>query len=1016
MMRLFLFIFSLLIIFSCSSTDNKDKNNSGYEKQEYQISKGIKDTIFYYDIFSVVVDTKNEDNDLLLEITHNREKISYPDDWSSNLRNIELKFLSADSSNIDTLKSNYKINFYYKNISDVSDPLYLSISEIYKGNLKILNSFIDYRSKNIWSISNKGSAIFSLGLLKSPADTINHILSIRMPVSYDGFNGLPDYELPSDVPVLYNYNYFKVKSLDEIIEPLLLKKSTDFHIPKIILNFYSDANKKIVNELNNDQNVQNHIDLIIQKLKTFGSKNFDGINVDYSNSITTSNINFFVDFIKKFKPIYKENFPNKYLLISLPYFFVKDLVQFDILDSLDYLYFSYTPLSYGDSLVVDSLNIPDYSKIEENFISNKWLVDFNKIIWEINPALLFFNKYDKYVVCDSINSLFKYFKFANKLDSVKVGDSLDLRTIFYKKYNNFINGNSILQWDDNKLCFYLDSDNNKIVFYNTKSINYIIDFLQRMNIGGINLLNIRKENNNLVSYLRYYFYNKFYPLEKIKKEDFEFEVSYIQKVYDSSYNVRDSIFEPIVTYSFDNIKYQVEKGVKREDKVLYVLRYKANEINDTLSYYVYNSMPIFNFKPPYSTKINSIFRDTIKVFDPDNDTVNVDILKPQDAKLIEDSIIEYTISSGFTSGDKISFSLKASDKIQDNYYNFEILLTDQYNKEINIGDNILEITTPEMIYIPEKYFYYGNDTLYQEAVYDTTFENDITYIKLIDSRSLVWCKFLKDYDNYLVRRFSRDSLNFIYDTVNISSGDTLYLPLKTKHFYQDEIPIRRLKEGKFFCGVYEVMNKEYVQFVLDSGYYKQQYWSDEGWQVKTDSQWYVPKGWGTVTYYNKSISSDPDAPVVGISYYEAEAYVNWLNDKFNAKFKIPDQIEWERVATGPEYIDTVYTDSIIYSLPFRDFPWGNTFISSYLVFAESDSVQKPCSEYSHFDGKSYEGVCHLLGNALEWTSSKVGDKFILRGGSFKFQNFTDIFHNKIKFSLHPATRREDVGFRVIRID
>ena len=160
-----------------------------------------------------------------------------------------------------------------------------------------------------------------------------------------------------------------------------------------------------------------------------------------------------------------------------------------------------------------------------------------------------------------------------------------------------------------------------------------------------------------------------------------------------------------------------------------------------------------------------------------------------------------------------------------------------------------------------------------------------------------------------------------------------------------------------YCiGKYEVTNLEYYQFVIDSGYSDSINWSDEGWQIKTDLKWKAPKYWD---YDSRQYNSDPysnedNTPVHGISFYEAEAYCNWLSIKTGINYSLPTEEQWQRAAKGPD--------------PGFLYPWGNNWEeekANYLFC--NDNILLPVNVFP--EGKSIEGCYNMIGNVYEFTRS-----------------------------------------------
>lgn len=111
-----------------------------------------------------------------------------------------------------------------------------------------------------------------------------------------------------------------------------------------------------------------------------------------------------------------------------------------------------------------------------------------------------------------------------------------------------------------------------------------------------------------------------------------------------------------------------------------------------------------------------------------------------------------------------------------------------------------------------------------------------------------------------------------------------------------------------------------------------------------------PEFWEDLEY------SNPLNPVVGISWFEARAYCNWLSAQTGWTVMLPSEAEWEAVARGRSA---------------RKYPHGDV----WLDFAGNTSVahvRRPSPVGVFPEGDTPEGVSDLVGNASEWTRSLWG--------------------------------------------
>jgi len=131
--------------------------------------------------------------------------------------------------------------------------------------------------------------------------------------------------------------------------------------------------------------------------------------------------------------------------------------------------------------------------------------------------------------------------------------------------------------------------------------------------------------------------------------------------------------------------------------------------------------------------------------------------------------------------------------------------------------------------------------------------------------------------------------------------------------YVREYPQHPVYVPTFWISKCEVTRGQYSQFVLAGGYSNPSYWSSEGWAWKTSvgrtqpSYWSAAQTWEAWTRGDIGVQSfvqTSSHPVVGVTYYEAEAFCKWVGGR------LPTEAEWEKAARWD-------------GTP-RIYPWGNT--------------------------------------------------------------------------------------------
>ena len=188
----------------------------------------------------------------------------------------------------------------------------------------------------------------------------------------------------------------------------------------------------------------------------------------------------------------------------------------------------------------------------------------------------------------------------------------------------------------------------------------------------------------------------------------------------------------------------------------------------------------------------------------------------------------------------------------------------------------------------------------------------------------------------------------------------------------------------YFMDIYPVTNQHYEQFIRAGGYDNEALWSKEGWGWKRKEKVSQPEHWDDPEW-NKS-----DYPVVGVSYFEAEAFAKWSGKR------LPTEQEWEKAARG--------TDG-------RTYPWGDEFDKDKCN-CEGSGIKGTTSVTKYVNGVSPFGCHDMAGNVWEWCASwydNSKESRVLRGGAWV--NGSDRLRCASRTGSDPRKTYLTIGFR-----
>jgi len=170
--------------------------------------------------------------------------------------------------------------------------------------------------------------------------------------------------------------------------------------------------------------------------------------------------------------------------------------------------------------------------------------------------------------------------------------------------------------------------------------------------------------------------------------------------------------------------------------------------------------------------------------------------------------------------------------------------------------------------------------------------------------------------------------------------------------HRDVLPAFLATLSPYSIGKYELRNDEFQYFVNDSGYSDSTLWSAAGWEYIQSKNRLRPVHWtdGDKPWAACELSNTADRPINNITWYEAQAYCNWLSRKTGESYTLPTEAQWERAARGPD--------------PGRPFTYGHTHDASKYNNIMYSQKLYPAGYYTQ--DKSYDGCYDMAGNLLEF--------------------------------------------------
>lgn len=208
----------------------------------------------------------------------------------------------------------------------------------------------------------------------------------------------------------------------------------------------------------------------------------------------------------------------------------------------------------------------------------------------------------------------------------------------------------------------------------------------------------------------------------------------------------------------------------------------------------------------------------------------------------------------------------------------------------------------------------------------------------------------------------------------------------------DEQPPHDVEIRAFSVALTPVTNTEFAAFLLATGHAPPRFWDD-------------PR-------FNRS-----GAPVVGVSWFAAVAYCEWLSSIVGRACRLPTEAEREYAARGG-------ADGVLY--PWGDEPWatgvhafgaagadrphdvGTSPPNGFGLYHMADNVHEWCSDWYAADG--YARETRDDGPVSDPRGPAEGVRRASRGGSWRHR--VKVSRIAARSSLAPERRYNDYGMRV----
>lgn len=189
--------------------------------------------------------------------------------------------------------------------------------------------------------------------------------------------------------------------------------------------------------------------------------------------------------------------------------------------------------------------------------------------------------------------------------------------------------------------------------------------------------------------------------------------------------------------------------------------------------------------------------------------------------------------------------------------------------------------------------------------------------------------------------------------------------------FDNETPRHRVWLDAFQIASHPVTHGDFMDFIEDGGYRRPELWLSAGWDAVTDRGWQAPQYWEnrdgrwfSFTLHGE-VPMDPHTPVCHVSFYEADAFARWANER------LPTEAEWEVAARYAAPGENFLESGALHPLAPREAPADGTLAQAF----------GDVWEWTRSDYGPYPGFRCAAGAVGEYNGKFMSGQYVLRGGS-----------------------------------